>query len=77
MPIQQQAIIPIEADFEAEVHNALKMAFPWVPASDLKHQVKFSVKFGHAVVEVDGGAEPAFELRPVLATLGHLVDYLI
>ena len=36
------------------IRRALTIAFPWIPRSDLKHEIKFSIKFGHAVVEVDG-----------------------
>ena len=54
MPIQKITTTATEADLEAEIHRALARAFPWIAASDLKHQLKFSMKFGHAVVEVDG-----------------------
>ncbi len=54
MPIEQNTTARTESDLEAEIHRALAVAFPWISASDLKHQLKFSIKFGHAVVEIDG-----------------------
>ena len=45
---------PTEADLEAEIRVALRLAFPWVPARDLKHQTKFRFQLGHAVITVDG-----------------------
>ena len=43
-----------ESDLEAEIRVALRLALPWVPAKDLKHQTKFRFQLGHAVITVDG-----------------------
>jgi hypothetical protein len=53
-PITQLTTNPTEADLEAEIHRALTLAFPWIPASDLKHQTKFSFKLGRTTIDVDG-----------------------
>jgi len=45
---------PTESDLEAEIHHALRIAFPWIAASDLKHQTKFSIQLGRAVIRIDG-----------------------
>ena len=45
---------PTEADLEAEIRLALRIAFPWIPAKDLKHQTKFHFHLGHALITVDG-----------------------
>ncbi|MBU0583091.1 MAG: type I restriction enzyme HsdR N-terminal domain-containing protein [Alphaproteobacteria bacterium] len=47
---------PTEADLEARIHAVLRVAFPWVPPGSLKHQIKFTFKFGRKTVEVDGAA---------------------
>lgn len=54
MPIDKITTTATEADLEAEIHRALALAFPWIASGDFKHQLKFAIKFGHAVVEVDG-----------------------
>jgi hypothetical protein len=43
-----------EQDFETEIRLAVRKAFPWLEATDVKHQVKFSFNVGHAVLTVDG-----------------------
>ncbi|WP_315755905.1 MULTISPECIES: type I restriction endonuclease [unclassified Bradyrhizobium] len=45
---------PTEADLEAEIHGVIRKAFPWLPADAIRHQTKFSFKFGHTAIEVDG-----------------------
>lgn len=45
---------PTEADLEAEIHGVIRKAFPWLPAEAIQHQTKFSFKFGHTAIEVDG-----------------------
>lgn len=52
--LKQLTTKPTEADLEAEIRGALRRAFPWIPAADLKHQTKFSFQLGHAVIRVDG-----------------------
>ena len=54
---------PTEADLEAEVHCALKAAFPWLKTEELKHQVKFSFAFGRTPIEVDGTSVSRHEAR--------------
>jgi type I site-specific restriction endonuclease len=43
-----------EQDFETEIRLAVRKAFPWLKANDVKHQVKFFFNVGHAVLTVDG-----------------------
>ena len=35
-----------ESDFEAEIHNALRLAFPWLPDGSIRHQTTFSFQLG-------------------------------
>lgn len=44
---------PTEADLEGRVREAIKLAFPWLPDGAIKHQVKFSFKFGRQTIAVD------------------------
>lgn len=53
-PIEQLTTRRTEADLEGEIRLALRIAFPWLRAEDLKHQVKFSIKVGHAIIPFDG-----------------------
>ncbi|WP_245437803.1 MULTISPECIES: type I restriction enzyme HsdR N-terminal domain-containing protein [unclassified Mesorhizobium] len=54
---------PTEADLEARIHAVLLLAFPWLPPGSLKHQLKFTFKFGHKIVEVDGAAASQAQAR--------------
>ncbi|WP_254701429.1 type I restriction enzyme HsdR N-terminal domain-containing protein [Neorhizobium galegae] len=54
---------PTEADLEARIHAVLRLAFPWLPPGSLKHQLKFTFKFGHKIVEVDGVAASQAQAR--------------
>ncbi len=54
MPVQQVTVWPTEADFETDLQAALRRAFPWLPHGSIRHQTKFSFKWGHATIEVDG-----------------------
>lgn len=42
-----------EAQFEAQLREAIQRAFPWLPADQITHQDSFSFKFGHANVIVN------------------------
>ncbi|MBZ5608800.1 MAG: type I restriction enzyme HsdR N-terminal domain-containing protein [Acidobacteriia bacterium] len=53
-PLRQVTEKPTESDLEAEIHRALLKAFPWIPATDLTHQTKFSFRMGRATISVDG-----------------------
>lgn len=44
-----------EADLEARIRAAIKCAFPLLPDGAIKHQIKFSFKFGRQNIEVDYG----------------------
>lgn len=48
-----------EADLEARVRAAIKMAFPWLPDGAIKHQIKFSFKFGRQTLLVENGKSRA------------------
>lgn len=54
LTIRTLTTVPTEADLEARIHVALRLAFPWLAPDSLKHQTKFSFKFGHKVIEIDG-----------------------
>src|SRR6266480_3384747 len=43
-----------EADLEAEIHAALRLAFPWLRDGSIRHQVTFSFSFGGKRITVDG-----------------------
>jgi hypothetical protein len=63
MAIKRLTTDPTEADLEAEFREALKFAFPWLPAGSLRHQTKFSFRFGRATVNVDGATASQVEGR--------------
>ena len=48
-----------EADLEARISAAIKMAFPSLPDGAIKHQIKFSFKFGRQTLVVDSGKSRA------------------
>ncbi len=50
---------PTEADLEAEIHGVLRKAFPWLPPSALKHQIRFSFRIGRNTIDIDGAAMAA------------------
>jgi hypothetical protein len=45
MAVQQVTTGPTEGDLEAEIHGALKLAFPWLPPGSIQHQTTFSFSF--------------------------------
>jgi hypothetical protein len=49
MAVQQATTGPTEGDLEAEIHGALKLAFPCLPPGSIQHQTTFSFSFGTAV----------------------------
>jgi len=59
MPIVQSTTKETEADLEARVRAAIKVAFPWLPDSAIKHQIKFSFKFGRQTLVVDAAKSRA------------------
>jgi hypothetical protein len=48
-----------EADLEARIRAAIKLAFQWLPDGAIKHQIKFSFKFGRQTLMVDAGKSRA------------------
>ncbi|HBR7615457.1 MULTISPECIES: type I restriction enzyme HsdR N-terminal domain-containing protein [Enterobacteriaceae] len=48
-----------EADLEARVRAAIKVAFPWLPDGAIKHQIKFSFKFGRQTLVAENGKSRA------------------
>lgn len=48
-----------EADLEARARAAIKLAFPWMPDGAIKHQIKFTFKFGRQTLVVDAGKSRA------------------
>jgi hypothetical protein len=54
---------PTEADLEAEIHGALRQAFPWLPEGAIRHQTRFSFPLGRHRIEIDGGRDSRAEAR--------------
>ncbi len=54
---------PTEADLEAEIHHAIALAIPWLPAKSIRHQTKFSFTFGRKKIDVDGTEASRAEAR--------------
>jgi hypothetical protein len=63
MAIEKLTNKPTEADLEAEIHAVLATAFPWLQPGDLQHQTRFSFKFGHSTIEIDGTKVSKAEAR--------------
>lgn len=63
MTIKKITNEPTEADLEAEIHAVLAIAFPWLQPGDLKHQTRFSFKFGRSTIEFDGTKVSKAEAR--------------
>ena len=59
MPSKRATTEETEADLEARVRAATKVAFPWLPDGAIKHQIKFTFKFGRQTLEVDAGRSRA------------------
>jgi hypothetical protein len=53
MPAERVTTEETEADLEARIRAAIKAAFSWIPDGAIKHQVKFSFKFGRNTLVVD------------------------
>ncbi|WP_278027025.1 type I restriction enzyme HsdR N-terminal domain-containing protein [Roseicyclus salinarum] len=43
-----------EAQLETRARVALLKALPWLDGKEIKQQVSFTIRFGHAVIHVDG-----------------------
>ncbi|WP_347279150.1 type I restriction enzyme HsdR N-terminal domain-containing protein [Plasticicumulans sp.] len=63
MTAKKLTISPTEADLEAEIHHAIALAFPWLPAESIRHQTKFSFTFGRKKIDVDGAEASRAEAR--------------
>ncbi|MBQ4762102.1 hypothetical protein F9U43_05085 [Pectobacterium versatile] len=59
MTIKQATTEETEADLEARIHAAINTAFPSLPCGTIKHQIKFSFKFGRQTLVVDNGKSRA------------------
>lgn len=71
MATNQMTTEPTEADLEARIRAAILVALPWSTDGSIKHQLKFSFKFGRAELEVKPGKEPHKEARlDILLTKG-------
>ncbi|TAZ56711.1 type I restriction enzyme HsdR N-terminal domain-containing protein [Rhizobium ruizarguesonis] len=57
MAVKQLTTSPTEADYEGSMVATIAKVFPWLPAGDVRHQIKFAFNFGRASIEVDGAAE--------------------
>ena len=51
-----QEISSTESDFEAEIHKAIRLVFPWLPYGSIQHQTTFSIKFGQKKIPIDNGS---------------------
>lgn len=72
MTAKQVTAWPTEADLEAEIHGVIKHVFPWLPSDSVRHQTKFSFKFGHKVISVNGAeASKAVGRSDVILYLGE------
>ncbi|WP_343674912.1 hypothetical protein [Paraburkholderia heleia] len=63
MTAQKLTNSPTEADLEAEIHQAIAKAFRWLSPESIRHQTKFSFKFGHKKIEIDGKEVSRAEAR--------------
>jgi hypothetical protein len=59
MPSKRATTKETEADLEARIRAAIKVAFPWLPDGAIKHQIKFTFKFGRQTLDVDAGKSRA------------------
>jgi hypothetical protein len=62
MTVQPVTTCATEADLEAELHAAIRVAFPLLPRAAIRHQTQFSFKFGHAEISVNG-LRPKYSAR--------------
>ncbi|QXI00409.1 type I restriction enzyme HsdR N-terminal domain-containing protein [Pseudomonas monsensis] len=63
MTVTQLTTAPTETDLEAEIHSAIRLAFPLMPAHAIRHQIQFQFKFGHAAIKVDGSKPTSVRSR--------------
>ncbi len=54
MAVKKTTKGPTEANLEAEIHGALRLAFPWLPEGSIQHQTTFSFSFGKKRITIDG-----------------------
>lgn len=54
MPTKKLTVAPTEADFEAQIHGAIRRVFPWLDRRSIRHQTKFSLTFGRKKIEING-----------------------
>lgn len=59
MAVTRKTTEETEADLEARIRAAIKVAFPWLPHGAIKHQIKFSFKFGRQTREINAGKSRA------------------
>jgi hypothetical protein len=52
-----------ETQFELQVDEAIKMAFPWLPTDSVTHQDSFSFRFGHSTVTVNAKPRSSAKAR--------------
>ncbi len=63
MAIKKTTKGPTEGDLEAEIHGALRLAFPWIPDGSIQHQTTFSFSFGGKRITVEGAKQGAAQAR--------------
>jgi hypothetical protein len=62
-----------EADLEAELHAAIRVAFPLLPHAAIRHQTQFTFKFGHAEISLSG-LRPKYSARARADVILYLED---
>ncbi|GBG04083.1 hypothetical protein AZSI13_34100 [Azospira sp. I13] len=63
MHVQQLTHLPTESDLEARIQGTIARIFPWIGSNSLRHQLRFSIKFGRANVMIDGRNASSAEAR--------------
>lgn len=63
MDVEQLTQLPTESDLEARIHGTVARIFPWISSGSLRHQLRFSIKFGRATIEVNGRSVSSAEGR--------------
>lgn len=59
MSSKRATIKETEADLEARIRAAIRAAFRWLPDGAIKHQIKFTFKFGRQTLEADAAQSRA------------------
>jgi hypothetical protein len=61
--VKQVTTSATEADLEARIDAAIRVAFPLLPRNNVRHQTKFTFSFGGKEIAVDGKSKEAAQSR--------------